>query len=741
MKILSLRCATCALACLVTLAAYISGALEPLERPLIDLRLRIVERPADPQPVVIEIDPRSISGIGQWPWPRSLHALLLDRLTAAGAGDVFLDIDFSSRSVESEDAALEGALARRQGATVLAAFRQWSEADQAYIDIGPLPRLAAQARIASANLVPAPDGLVRDVAASLPWRGGELPGIATAMYGAAAPGPETFLIDYGVETSTLTRLSYIDVARGDVDPELLRGRTIFVGATAIELGDMLAVPKHRVLPGVIVQMLAYQSLLLDRALQRPAPWAVALGTVAFVMLLSVVTRNRSYNTNLPIIFGANVALWAGAVGLQAAAPVVLDVVPFTVASFGAGGAAFLLRFRKVAASLVAETLARHRFEKFMGAVAQNAFDALVTADADGRIRSINRAAAQMFSMDADEAKGVTLSRFVARPNALARENLESALRQIMESGRSRRLVCRRSNGALFYADLAVTELTEGERVLFILVVRDIDRRVKAERHLLARERELRRAKTAAEVANQSKTEFLANMSHELKTPLNAIIGFAEIMEQQMLGPLGKEQYVTYATDIRESGQRLYHTVADVLEFSRVEIDDVVLQEQDIDLADLCRRIAARMAPRVAEKEQHLKVDLPSAAVPFHGDERLLALALNHVISNAVKFTPQSGSIRLALEGRDGGAAAIVVEDDGIGIEPDRIDSCFDAFAQADRGLDRSHEGSGLGLTLAKRFVELHQGTISLRSAPGQGTRVTITLPAARCHDECLRHSA
>ena len=741
MKRLSLRCGVCALACLMTLAAYLGGALEPLERPLIDLRMRLVERPADPHPVVVEIDPQSIAQIGQWPWPRSLHALLLDRLTAAEAGPVFLDVDFSLRTLVSEDAALAGALARRQGNTILAAFRQWSTSAEAFVDIGPLPQFAAQARLASANLVPASDGLVRSVEMSLPWRGGALAGVAAAMIDDSTQAPASFLIDFGIDVASVTRLSFIDVASGNVDPNLLRGRPVFVGATSIELGDMLAVPKHRTLPGVMVQMLAYQSLILDRALQRLPDWALCLATVCFVMLLCHAGRNRGAGVNLLMILGANAALWGVAVGAQAVAPVVLDVVPLTVASFGAGAGTFMLRFRKVAASLVAESLARRRSEKFMGAVAENAFDALITADAEGRVLTLNRAAGQVFGIEPAAAKGRSVMDFLARPNAVAKRDLEASLRQIMGTGRSRRLVCRRDSGELFFADLAVSELVEDDRTLFILLVRDIDRRVKAERRLLARERELRRAKTVAEVANQSKTEFLANMSHELKTPLNAIIGFAEIMEQQMLGPLGTEQYKAYATDIRESGERLYHTVVDVLEFSRVEIDDVVLQEQATDLADLCRRIAARLAPRVAEKNQHLESSLPDLPTVFLADERLLALALNHVVSNAIKFTGTQGRIRLALDSSDTGEAIITVEDNGIGIEADKIDSCFDAFAQADRGLDRTHEGAGLGLTLARRFIELHDGPITLQSAPGDGTRVTVTLPVARRESEGLRDSA
>jgi signal transduction histidine kinase len=316
----------------------------------------------------------------------------------------------------------------------------------------------------------------------------------------------------------------------------------------------------------------------------------------------------------------------------------------------------------------------------------------------------------------------------------------------MDAGRPRRLVCRRHSGELFYADLAVTGLVDGEQPMYILLIRDIDRRVKAERRLLARERELRRAKTEAELANRAKTEFLANMSHELRTPLNAIIGFSEIMEQQLLGPLGSEGYLSYAKDIRQSGQRLFHTVSDVLEFSRIESGDCRLEEAEFDLVELGREIAGRLLTRAQESGHEIEVLLPPTETRYDGDENLIRLAINHVLSNALKFTPPGGKVVFAIHLDDGGSAQIVVEDDGVGIEPESIEACFDAFRQADQGLQRSHEGSGLGLTLAKRFIELHQGTISLRSQrgdgpSGSGTKVTMTLPAARRRGGKVRRTA
>ncbi len=277
----------------------------------------------------------------------------------------------------------------------------------------------------------------------------------------------------------------------------------------------------------------------------------------------------------------------------------------------------------------------------------------------------------------------------------------------------------------------MSELVEETRRIFILMIRDIDRRVKAERRLMARERELRRAKVEAESANRTKSEFLANMSHELRTPLNAIVGFSEIMEQQLLGPLGSESYVSYAKDIRESGERLFGTVSDVLEFSRLDTDEARLEEDDFDLTGLCRGLANDLKERCRHSGHDVVAYVPPAEACYRGDRRLIRLAVSHLLANARKFTPADGRIVFSLLLSDDGKATITVEDNGIGIAEAEIATCMEAFGQADRGLQRAYEGAGLGLTLARRFIEMHQGSLDLTSKLGSGTKVTVILPAGR----------
>jgi PAS domain S-box-containing protein len=245
------------------------------------------------------------------------------------------------------------------------------------------------------------------------------------------------------------------------------------------------------------------------------------------------------------------------------------------------------------------------------------------------------------------------------------------------------------------------------------------------------EEALRRAKEQAEVASLAKSQFLANMSHELRTPLNAIIGFSEIMANQMFGPLGAGKYVSYVTDILESGSHLLNVINDILDMSRIEAGAVRLNETEIDL-NLTAGSALRLVEqRAGDAGLHLFNRIPSDLPSVYADERLMRQVLINLLSNAAKFTPAGGSISLNAGSAAGGGIWLAVADTGIGIAPENIAIALEPFGQVDGSLDRRYEGTGLGLPLVKSIVELHSGTIVIDSTPGVGTAVTVQLPAFR----------
>ncbi|HNB25487.1 MAG TPA: ATP-binding protein [Alphaproteobacteria bacterium] len=242
--------------------------------------------------------------------------------------------------------------------------------------------------------------------------------------------------------------------------------------------------------------------------------------------------------------------------------------------------------------------------------------------------------------------------------------------------------------------------------------------------------ELQVTATRAMAASDAKSNFLASMSHELRTPLNAIIGFSDVMARELFGPLGSARYVGYAGDINGSAQHLLKIINDILDFSKIEAGEMHLEDGVVDIPEVlsfCQRLMQR---RATESGLTLRSNVAADVPPVRADERKIKQALLNLLSNAVKFTPPDGLVVVDASVTSGDLA-LTVSDTGIGIAPEQVDRALEPFAQIDNSLARPYDGTGLGLPLARALVELHAGRLAIDSALGEGTRVTITLPADR----------
>jgi two-component system, cell cycle sensor histidine kinase PleC len=238
---------------------------------------------------------------------------------------------------------------------------------------------------------------------------------------------------------------------------------------------------------------------------------------------------------------------------------------------------------------------------------------------------------------------------------------------------------------------------------------------------------LRAAAAEQALASRAKSEFLANMSHELRTPLNAIIGFSDLINDHTGGGTTAEKAGEYAGLINRAGRHLLGIISDILDVSKIESGTFELDLDRYPLRELIAAAVGLVEPRMAEKHQTLTLEIPPILPIVTADARRLKQVIINLLSNAHKFTPEGGNIVVAVVRRNG-SVSVAVRDSGIGMTPDQLVTALKPFGQVRSERTRAHEGTGLGLPIAKALIEQHGGTFTIDSAENAGTTVTFTIP-------------
>lgn len=261
------------------------------------------------------------------------------------------------------------------------------------------------------------------------------------------------------------------------------------------------------------------------------------------------------------------------------------------------------------------------------------------------------------------------------------------------------------------------------RILFYEgTVQDVSDRV-AQAQLLAR------ARVEAEAASQAKSTFLAVMSHELRSPLNAIIGFAEIIAGRLFGP-SDPRYFEYAEDIRVSGTHLLGLIGDILDLSKIGAGHMHLDERPVDIRNLADRTARLFAANLSKSGLTLRTLVPEDFPALRADPMRLGQILINLVSNAIKFTPAGGTVTISAA-QEPDAVVLRVSDTGTGMTGEEAARVVEPFVQVDNPLNRGRGGTGLGLSICRELAVLHGGSLGIESAPGAGTTVTVRLPRER----------
>jgi diguanylate cyclase (GGDEF)-like protein/PAS domain S-box-containing protein len=447
---------------------YLGGWFDKGERDLIDLRAHLYTRLASGELLVVTIDPASLQALNRWPWPRRYHAEVLKRLLAAGARRVAFDIDFSSPSTAEDDRALEQVLATAGPDRVaLAVHRQWV-GDRIY-DTAPLPAFRQHVSLASINVQPDPEGLVRGVQTTAPWGGGAVPTMPAWLAGRSGAGARDVPIDFSIDPATIPTVSFVDVLAGRYDPKMIAGKCVLIGAAAIELGDWRSVPVYRALPGTLLQALAFETLVQNRALRRldGAPIAIVGGLLA--LLLGPWFVRLPWRRGLLLLAGSGGLIVTGAGILQPVAAWSIDTVGPLLGLLLAFSVAILLRVERQARALVGQVGSLPATDHMMRQLVDSSFDAIITFADDGSMLSCNRAAEHIFGAPVGALIGAPVTGMLPDRHGLSLEALAQA-------GGSRELCCRAEDGRRFPVEATFSRIQVDEKWVGLAILRDITER-------------------------------------------------------------------------------------------------------------------------------------------------------------------------------------------------------------------------------------------------------------------------
>jgi len=494
----------------------------------------------------------------------------------------------------------------------------------------------------------------------------------------------------------------------------------------------LAVTLHSIGDGVIAMDVAGRVTLMNPVAEQLTGWTQAEGTLRPV---EEVFRIISQETRLPAVSPVGATLAHGTtLGLVnhtlllhrqgRECPIADSCAPIRDEAGRVVGA--VLVFRDVTKEEAVRRALSDQ-QAYTRSLFETNIDALMVTDPAGLVTDVNE---QMMTLTGCTRAELVGAPFQSRFTDPARAAASLALVLDQKKVTDYELVARAKHGPETFVSYNATPFYDGEGRLrgMFAAARDISERRQTMERLGRTLEELNLANANLAETSRLKDEFLANMSHELRTPLNAILGLSESLLEQLTGPLTPRQ-VKSVTTIGTSGQHLLALINDILDLSKIEAGKLELNLETVNLDEFCQSCLLFVRTQAMQKQIGVAFEHDGRRGTFPADARRFKQVLVNLLTNAVKFTPPGGNIGLRVATPEGeGRIRFTVWDTGIGIAPAESAKLFQAFSQIDSGLSRAQEGTGLGLALVGKLVELHGGSVVLESEPGKGSRFIVTLP-------------
>lgn len=714
-------------AALLLIVLNVAGAFNTLDGMITDLRFNLLKHPTSGEIVIVAMDQKSRNSLGGQSANREQHATVINNLIKTNAARIGMKFDFHAETDEIADTALLQAARMSDNRLVLPVTTKKVEGFNSEVTFRkPFADLAATVAMGAIRLEYDSDGHVHDYDLIQTWRDGLIPSFASEVVKNNTIDQPHFMLDFSIDPRTIPRVSYIDVLAGNVSKSDIQGKYVFVGSTEGVPGETISVPVYGMLSDIELHALAGEALIQNRLLTSlPAPSDLTLAFLIFIVLTRVFLSFGSLSgvaiavTLITLIFGLSVAA-------QSAYLLSIPIVSSIFAVILALSVGTYSRFNNKSHDLFRSAFEARERGELMNSIINTNFDSVIVFDEQDRVYFINPMGAKMLNWTVEGALGRERDAILRLPEDFADSDNGT---QVIET------VITRADGNQLDVEMAITqsvlhptetrfERRKSGRVYRIYTFRDISARKEAERATAdSAERALQ--------ADRLKSEFIANMSHELRAPLNSIIGFSEVIKQELFGKLSSPHYKEYAEDIFVSGTHLMSIIDDLLEVSKIASGKVELTDTEIDMERMfaeCLQIV-RGYPKASKKV--ISASMRPGCPDLIADKRAVKQILINLLSNAIKFTQEGGGIRLSAAPSVEGGLEIMVSDDGIGIPPEEMSRITDAFHQIDHADHRKNAGTGLGLHIVQSLAELHGANVAVTSTVNSGTQVRVVFPPSR----------